>query len=40
MFEFFRVQYKLGEVSEEKLDQAVALGWITLEQKNTILEGA
>ena len=40
MFEFLRIQFKLGKVGGPELEQAVAKGWITEEQKNTIIEGA
>ena len=40
MFEFLRIQFKLGKIGEPELEQAVTKGWITEEQKNTIIEGA
>jgi hypothetical protein len=40
MFEFLRIQFKLGRIGEDELQQAVTKGWITEEQKNTIIEGA
>jgi len=40
MFEFLKIQFKLGKIGVPELEQAVAKGWITEEQKNTIIEGA
>mgnify|MGYP001947066092 FL=1 len=36
MFEFLKVQYRLGKIGEKELDVAVARGWITEEQKEAI----
>ncbi len=38
MFEFLRIQFKLGKIGEPELEQAVAKGWITEEQKNLIIQ--
>ncbi len=38
MFEFLRIQFKLGKIGELELEQAVAKGWITEEQKNSIIQ--
>lgn len=37
MFEFLKIQFKLGKIGEPELEQAVAKGLITEEQKNTII---
>jgi hypothetical protein len=37
MFEFLKIQFKLGKIGEPELEQAVSKGWITEEQKNTII---
>lgn len=36
MFEFLKVQYRLGKIGEKELDVAVVRGWITEEQKEAI----
>jgi hypothetical protein len=38
MFEFLRIQFKLGKIGEPELEQAVTKGWITEEQKNLIMQ--
>ena len=38
MFKFLKIQYKLGRISEDELQQAVTKGWITEEQKNLIMQ--
>ncbi len=38
MFEFLRIQFKLGRIGEDELQQAVTKGWITEEQKNLIIQ--
>ena len=38
MFEFLKIQFKLGKIGEPELEQAVAKGWITEEQKNLIMQ--
>ena len=37
MFEFLKIQFKLGKIGEPELEQAVAKGWITEEQMNEIV---
>lgn len=37
MFEFLKIQFKLGKIGEPELAQAVAKGWITEEQMNEIV---
>ena len=37
MFEFLRIQFELGKIGEPELEQAVSEGWVTEEQKNTII---
>ena len=38
MFKFLKIQYKLGRIGEDELQQAVTKGWITEEQKNLIMQ--
>ena len=38
MFEFLRIQYKLGNIDEMYLDKMVTKGRITEEEKNLILK--
>lgn len=38
MFEFLSVQFKLGKVGEHKLQIAVEKGFLSLEQKNIIIQ--
>lgn len=40
MFETLKRLYLAGAIEEEGLTRAVALSWITMEQKKDILEGA
>jgi hypothetical protein len=37
MFEFLRIQYKLGNIDEAYLDKMVTKGRITEEEKNLII---
>ncbi|MPM59813.1 hypothetical protein SDC9_106659 [bioreactor metagenome] len=37
MFEFLRIQYKLGSIDEAYLDKMVTKGRITEEEKNLII---
>jgi hypothetical protein len=38
MFEFLRIQYKLGNIDEAYLDKMVTKGRITEEEKNLIIK--
>ena len=37
MFEFLKIQYRLGKITEVELTLAVTKGWLTEEQKEEIL---
>ena len=37
MFEFLKIQFRLGKIGESELEQAVSKGWITEEQMNEIV---
>lgn len=39
MYEFLKRKYKEGRITLEELNQAVAKGWITEEQKQEIIRG-
>jgi hypothetical protein len=38
MFEFLKIQFTLGRIGEDELQQAATKGWITEEQKNLIIQ--
>lgn len=37
MFEFLKIQYRLGRIGEQELEQAVVRGWITQSEKMLII---
>lgn len=37
MFEFLKIQFKLGKIGEHELQQTVQLKWLTEDQMNEIV---
>ena len=38
MFEFLKIQYRLGKIGEQELQRAVVTGWITVDEARQIMD--